>query len=354
MGNSYYPTMEWESRKPEEVGLNRARLSELHSAIAEKYSNIGGIVVVRNGYIGFEKYYNGYGENSRRHITSVTKSVVSALVGIAIDAGSIKSVDQKALDFFPEYKSTYNGKLQSEISIFHLLTMTAPYLFEDWNEPLERICEQEHWEKYIWDMFDQDSSPGTFKYSTAGVQLLSSIITRATGMSAREYANERLFRRIGIAEIPDHKMEAFDFENLFGEKLRGWAKDPQNNSTGGFGLTLTAREMARFGLVYLNHGAWGDEQVVSGSWIEASTSPHSKVVINGSTKAYGYLWWLCEDNGTKAYLALGDGGNAVCCIPNANMVVAILSDFIPAPEDRWSLIQQLIIPAILAREGNSP
>jgi CubicO group peptidase (beta-lactamase class C family) len=156
-------------------------------------------VVVRNGYIAYERYYHGYGPN----VASVTKSIISALIGIAIDAGYIQSVDRKVLDFFPEYLPDAADSQKREITIRHLLTMTAPYPFEDWHEPLDQFCIQPDWVKYTLDTLGQNGKIGTFKYSTAGAHLLSTIITRSTGKSAREFANERLFKPIGMKVIPD-------------------------------------------------------------------------------------------------------------------------------------------------------
>jgi CubicO group peptidase (beta-lactamase class C family) len=346
MQRNYLPTTEWQAVDPATLKINSEKLSGLDPVIKSGYSNINGIVVVRNGYIAYEKYYNGYGPYDAHHASSVTKSVISALIGIAIDAGYIKNPDQKVLDFFPEYIPNAAGGQKLEITIRHLLTMTAPYLFEDWHEPLDRLCMQPDWVKYSLDILGQNGIIGAFKYSTAGAHLLSAIITRSTGKSAREFANERLFKPIGMKEIPDHEMKSFGFEDLFGKNVRGWVKDPNGNSTGGWGLTLIPRDMARFGLLYLNRGIWGSNQIIAKTWIDESTVPRSKTLINNSTAKYGYLWWLHEEDGIFAYSALGDGGNAICCIPKKDLVVAIASEFIINPRDRWTLVKEHIIPSV--------
>lgn len=104
-----------------------------------------------------------------------------------------------------------------------------------------------------------------------------------------EFANERLFKPIGIKEIPDYEMKAFGFEDLFGKNVKGWVKDPNSNSTGGWGLTLNPRDMARFGFLYLNGGIWDDKQIISKTWVDESTAPHSKTLLNNATAKYGYL-----------------------------------------------------------------
>lgn len=340
MQRKYWPTAEWRVSGPADLGMDGDKLSQLDPIIKSEYSNINGIVVVRNGYIAYEQYYNGYGPDDTHHVASVTKSILSALIGIAIDAGYILSVDQKVLEFFPEYVPDLADLQKKEITIRHLLTMTAPYPFEDWHEPLDKMCMQPDWIKYTLNMLGQGGgSLGAFKYSTAGAHLLSAILTRRTGKSACEIANERLFKPIGMKVIPDYEMNAFGFDDLFGKNVRGWVHDPSGISTGGWGLTLTPRDMARFGFLYLNRGVWDKQQVISESWIEQSTAMNPN--------HYGYLWWLREDNDIFAYMALGDGGNVICCIPEKDLVVAIASEFMINARDRGELIKDWIIPAIM-------
>lgn len=339
MQRSYEPTTEWQTADPTCLGMDPAKLSELEPMIKSEYSNINGIVVVRHGSIAYERYYNGYSPDVVHHVASVTKSIISALIGIAIDSGYIKDVNQKVLEFFPEYVSETADRQKREITIRHLLTMTAPYPFEDWHEPLDKMCMQPDWIKYTLDMLGQRGSIGTFKYSTAGAHLLSVIITRSTGKSAREFANERLFGPIGMKEIPDYEMKSFGFDDLFGKNVKGWVHDPNGITTGGWGLTLTPRDMARFGSLYLNHGIWNDNQVLSPQWISDSTAMNPN--------HYGFLWWLREEDGVSAYLAIGDGGNVICCIPDKNLVVAIASEFMMNPRNRWTLIKECLLPAII-------
>ncbi|GIN69039.1 MULTISPECIES: serine hydrolase domain-containing protein [Bacillus] len=339
MQRNYWPTAEWQAADPAVLKMDAEMLSQLDTEIKSEYSNLNGIVVVRNGSIVYERYDNGYGPDDVHHVASVTKSIISALIGIAIDAGYIKNADQKVLDFFPEYVPNAADRKKRDITIRHLLTMTAPYPFEDWHEPLDKMCMQPDWVTYTLDMLGQNGSIGAFKYSTAGAHLLSAIITRSTGKSAREFANERLFKPIGMREIPDYNMTSFGFDDLFGKNVKGWVNDPAGNSTGGWGLTLTPRDMARFGLLYVNRGKWNEYQIVPKPWIGESTAMNPN--------QYGYLWWLREEDGVCAHLALGDGGNVICCIPEKDLVIAIASEFTMNPRDRWKLIKENIIPAAI-------
>lgn len=335
----YWPEKEWKTADPASVGMDLKKLTELEQMLKSQYRNTNGIVIVRKGYIVFERY-NGHTPLDTHNVASVTKSFISALIGIAIDKGYIQSADQKVLDFFPEYASDPNDFKKRTITIRHLLTMTAPIASKTtgnrW-EPLDRLRRQRDWVKYILDISGKDQT-GKFQYSTAGAHLLSAIITCATGMCAREFANEHLFKPLCMKNIPDHEMNSFQIDDVFGKNVTGWIKDPQGNTTGGWGLTITLRDMARFGFLYLNKGVWNNKQIISKKWIDES------IALNSNN--YGYLWWLRKENGLFTYSALGSGGNVICCIPKKNLVVAIASKIVAKPRDPWVLFEKCIIPAV--------
>lgn len=354
MKRDYCSSNEWQIVDPEEVGMNSSKLKALESMIKSQYKNINGIVIARKGYMVFEKYYYGYIPLDAHHVASVTKSVISALIGIAIDDGYIKSIEQKVLDFFPEYPTDSDDLQKRTITIKHLLTMTAPFPFS-WKEgnkmgrePLDRLRRQRNWVMYILNLMGKNGQQGRFQYYTAGTHLLSAIIARTTGISAREFANERLFKPLGMREIPDYEVKSFGLDEVFGKNITGWIKDPNGNNTGGWGLTLTPRDMARFGFLYLNSGIWEDKQIVSKDWIQESTD--KSVILDSKVNGYngyGYLWWSREENGIVAYSALGDGGNVICCIPDKDLVVAIASKIVNNPKDSWQLLEECILPSII-------
>lgn len=339
----YWPTHEWQKSEPASVGMDQGKLLNLEQMINSLYRNINGIVIIRNGFMVYERYFNGNDPQDNCHVASVTKSIISALIGIAIDAGHIKSIDQKILDFFPEYVSGANHFQKRTITIRHLLTMTAPFAWKTTdrrvNEPLDRLRRQKDWITYILNLLGQNGQPGNFQYCTAGVHLLSAILTKATGLSAREFANKYLFSPLGMKEIPNQTMKSFFMEDVFGKNLNGWINDPGGYTVGGWGLTMSPRDMARFGFLYLNNGVWEDKQVISEKWIEES------IALNDNN--YGYLWWLSNQNGIFSYSALGAGGNVICCIPDKDLVVSITSSIIAKPRDRWQLFAEIILPSII-------
>lgn len=337
VSRDYWPTQAWRTAPPEAVGVHPEGLRALEQALASRYRGINGIVVVRRGCLVFESYPPGSGPEQAHPLASVTKSFTSALTGIAIDSGCIKDVHQPVLDFFPEYLPPPGDLHKRAITLRHLLTMTAPFAWKTGprgHEPLDRLRRQPDWVKFILDMLGRGGQVGAFQYSSAASHLLSAVLTRATGLCAREFANQRLFAPLGMRQVPDHPMKSFLMDEVFGKNAAGWVTDPQGHSAGGWGLCLTPRDMARFGFLYLNRGSWDGQQVISEAWVDASTAPNPH--------GYGYQWWLKG----AAYAASGYGGSHIFCVPGEDLVVAITSPLAARAPDRWLLLNEYILPAI--------
>ena len=201
----YWPTTSWRTAAPEAVGMRSEKLGELDALLRSRHRNVRGLVVVRKGYVVFEWYGAGCGPEDTHNVASVTKSVVSALVGIAIEAGFIRSVDQKVLEFFPEYVPGAGDLQKRTLTLRHLLTMTAPVAWKTgaWGyEPLNRLRRQRDWVQFSLDLLGRSGERGRFQYSSVCAHLISAILTRATGRCAREFANERLFRPLGMKRDP--------------------------------------------------------------------------------------------------------------------------------------------------------
>ena len=153
--------------------MNNEKTIELNTLIGEEYSNIAGVVVKRNNEIVFENYYDGYNQNDTIHVASITKSIISALIGIAIDKGFIKSIEQNILDFFQGYEIRRGEKTIQKITIKDLLTMTAPYKFK--YEPYTKVYSSNDWTKAALYLLGGKGKIGEFKYTTVGLQILSGI-----------------------------------------------------------------------------------------------------------------------------------------------------------------------------------
>lgn len=322
--------------------MNQEKIKELEKIINSDYSNIAGIIVQKSGVKNYEKYFNGYSADNSLHVYSVTKSVFSALIGIAIDQGHIKSVDQKVLDFFPDYTIVEGEKAIQNITIRNLLTMTASYKYT--TEPYEKFFASQNPIQDALDLLGGDSSIVEFNYSAVGgTHILSGILVKATGRPVLDFATEYLFSPLGI-HVPHNVVLRSKEDHIAvmnGKSTSGWAVDPQGNNTASWGLFLTPAEMAKIGQLYLNGGVWAGKQIVSAGWIAESTREHSRCVQWGNL-AYGYLWWLIDGD---SYAAMGDGGNVIYVNRKKQMVISIASLFMPDAKDRIELMKRYIEPA---------
>ncbi|SET96436.1 serine hydrolase domain-containing protein [Lacrimispora sphenoides] len=320
--------------------MNQEKMKEIEKTINSDYSNIAGILVQKNGIKLYENYFNGYTADNAVHVFSVTKSVFSALIGIAIDKGLIKSADQKVLDFFPDYAVKASEKTIQGITLKNLLTMTAPYKYK--SEPYEEFFASDNWVNSALDLLGGEKHTGEFMYSPIiGTHILSGILVKATGQPVLDFAAEHLFSPLGIKVTHNvvlrNKEEHIAVMN--DKNTSGWVVDPQGINTASWGLFLTPEDMAKIGQLYLNGGKWENKQIISEKWIEESTKEHIRL----DRLSYGYLWWIF-DNKEPVYAALGDGGNVIYINTKKKMVVSIASLFMPDAKDRIGLIMECIEP----------
>ncbi|MBN2695808.1 serine hydrolase [bacterium] len=314
----------------------------LDRALQTKYRYVNAILILKDGNNVFERY-NGFEESYRFNIASVTKSFLSALIGVAIDKGFIKSVEEKVVDYFPEFKIDSNQLKKTTITIKDILNMVAPTASKSVGnrfEPLDRLRREKNWGEYIFKVLGE-GDVGKFQYSSANAHLLSIILTKSTGLSAREFANRYLFEPIGAETIPDSS-SSNSIDDVFGKNIIGWAKDPQNYTIGGWGLRISLRDMAKFGYLYLNKGVWSDKTIISEEWI------NSTITINSNS--YSYLWWVKDlEESIFSFSAVGSGGNIICCVPDRDLVVAITSDVQSKVKNPWEIIERYIVSNINTR-----
>lgn len=321
--------------------MNQDRIIKLEETINSRYNNIAGIIVQKSGEKRYENYFHGCSGDNAIHMYSVTKSVFSVLIGIAIEKRYIKSVDLNVLDFFPDYVVQPGEKTIQNITIKHLLTMTAPYKYE--TEPYERFFTSPNPILDALDLLGGDRPIGEFNYSAiGGTHILSGILARATGRNVLDFAVEHLFLplEINVTRSVVLRNEEEHFVVMNDKNTRGWVVDPQGNSTASWGLFLTPGEMIKIGQLHLNGGVWEGKQIVPAAWIAKSTSEQSRCVQWGNL-AYGYLWWIIDE---ESYAALGDGGNVIYVNTKNEMVISIASLFIPNAKDRIEWIKKEIEP----------
>lgn len=320
----------------------KEQLEALEAEIKENYNNIAGITVFRDGEMLYDRYFNECTSNDPIHIFSATKSIISLLIGIALDRGYIESVDQRILDFFPDYTVKKREEKIQLITLRNLLTMTAPYKFK--YNPYTKFFSSTDWVKASLDLLGGKGEIGEFRYvPVIGPDILSGILTRVTGESVLTFAQKNLFEPLGISVERSLVFESKEEQLAYykAKSVNGWVSDECGTNTAGWGLSLTPAEMSRIGQLCLNNGSWQGKQLVSPEWISESTREHSR--WKKIDKGYGYLWWIIDEK-NQSFAALGDGGNAIYVNPRKKMVISIASLFVPRVKDRMELIENRIEP----------
>lgn len=310
--------------KPEDVGIDRQVITELIDSIKSGfYPNRHSLLIYKDDKLVLEEYFTGRDENWGNDIgiiqyndsllhdmRSVSKSIVSACIGIAISQGKIKSVDQPVFDFFNDYKQ-YNNEGREKLTLYHLLTMTSGL---KWNEEVP----YDHPENSEIQMINSGdgigfvlsreitSEPGTkWRYNGGTTEVLAEIINRVSGKNIHEYAKEFLFKSIGISRSE-------------------WTISPLTNSpAAASGLRLTAKDMLKFGVLFLKNGKWGTKQIVPEEWVKASLSSHINLQDGGG---YGYQFWVLnytlQENTLTIPAAVGNGDQRIYFDHQNNMLVA--------------------------------
>jgi len=301
---------------PEAQGLDAALLGELVLAIeeGERYPDLHSVLIVKNGYLVLEEYFAGWNAERLHTLQSVSKSYTSALIGIAIENGEIVGVDDRVVDFFPEWHDELaEDRWRAAMRLEDLLTMRSGTDYH------ERGSDSPHFQLNRtprgWDRLYLERpmvrEPGTYwQYDSGGVILMSAILERRSGMHADVYADEYLFPALGI-------------------ERSSWFRNRDGHPHTGGGLHLMPIDMAKFGQLYLQGGRWGEQQVVPRWWVEAS----SRNVVpfdppRGHTVGYGYLWWILEPDPDGAgqetiYAAMGFRAQYIFVVPEHDMVVVV-------------------------------
>jgi CubicO group peptidase (beta-lactamase class C family) len=316
----YSPTSGWRRAGPGEAGLRVDVLSNMVSEIRASSTQTRSSLVVKDGYLVVEEYYRGYGVGDKQQMYSCTKSVVSTLIGIAIGEGLIKDVAEKLPDLLPAESM---DQWMKNITLENLLMMSAGFPGDDWLYDFKGLNEMLASPDPLRYMLTREMvfEPGSrFEYTDGVSHMLSCIISEKTGMSAAEYAEEKLFKPLGITDYT-------------------WSSDAQGRSWGYAQLKLPARDMAKLGLLFLNEGLWDEEQVVPASWIREATRHRIDAnLLDG----YGYQWWVNDDGW---YTALGYMGQFIMVFPELNIVAVFTGGTPETYSYNIQLANRFIIPA---------
>ena len=257
--------------------MKQEKIVELEAVVATDYNNIAGMVVLKEGKTAYENYFGGCTSESRIHVFSVTKSIVSILFGIALDKGYLDSIDRKVLEFYPEYTVKRGEKAIQHITIRDILTMTAPYKYK--STPYTKYFTSPDWVKFSLDVLGGKGQIGAFRYAPLiGPDILTGILVKVTGQSVLDFARENLFAPLGITvkqNITFHsKEELMAFYKA--TDMSVWVVDPNGVNTGGWGLTLSPMDMAKIGELIRNGGIYDGTRIVSEEWVRESTSEQSR------------------------------------------------------------------------------
>jgi len=321
------PGGDWSVADPETEDVD-ASLPATLDEILSAYPAVTGFVVIRNGVIVSEHYPGEYGREDAINIRSVTKSVVGTLIGIALERGDLASLDQTIGELIPDQIPDDADPGVGEIMIRSLLTMTSGLEWsyrtdygrlEASDDPLALTLSQPV-------VADQGT---VYVYNSGGSHVLGVILEAVTGQQLEAYADEVLFRPLGIR--------------------RGqWEETPRGEAIGGYGLYLTPRDMARLGLLYLQEGRWNGERLLSANYIEAATTYQSEGDGTGGTP-YGYQWWVTGASGYDAFFALGYGGQYIYVVPALDLIVVAAVGFEGQPVELRSprpIIEDVVIPLV--------
>jgi CubicO group peptidase (beta-lactamase class C family) len=319
----------WLVAAPESVGLDGARLCAGVKWLEDsKQRNVHAVLVARHGTLVFERYFSGsdehrgqmvaeasFGPATKHDERSVTKSVIALLLGIAVERGLIKGIDEPVLSFFPEYSDLRTPE-KDRITLRHLLTMSAGL---EWHEDDTRYTNPANSENRMDDAPDPFrfvleqavvAQPGQiWNYNTGSMQLISAVLKKATGKSVDELARTLLFEPLGITDVE-------------------WFGDGKTDPRAKPNLRLRPRDLAKIGQLVLQHGAWDGKQIVPASWIDRATTQQFKVSGWGwSFDGYGYFFWLgrshIDGREVRWVAAQGLGGQRLFIVPALDLVVVV-------------------------------
>ena len=306
---------------------------QFHDALerAQAMPRLHSLLVNWNNQLVLEHYFNGQDRTRLANVKSVSKSWISALVGIAIGQGYIKGINQPISDYFGDLLSREDDLLKGEITIGNLLTMQSG-LETTSNRNYGAWVQSGNWIDYALSQ-PLELRPGTaMEYSTGNTHLLSAILTKATGVSTLEFARQTLSDALGF-------------------RLAPWPRGPQGIYFGGNDMEMTPRQMIKFGELYLNHGQINERQVIPANWIDTSLQPHTESTRERG-RSYGYGWWIRNMAGFNTSYAWGYGGQFILLVPELDLIIVTTSSSNPGLDRRshtrrvYDLVEySIIVPA---------
>ena len=317
----------WPTSPPSRQGLNPDTLSALDRHIRTALPHLRSLLIARHRNLVFETYYGNCSQDELQNMQSMSKSVSSALVGIALKKGLVPSLDKRVADYFPEYWSGIQDERMIRITIRQLLTMSSGIdemrlsfdkVFAD---PIAEILKQRL-------LFEPGSG---FRYSSPAAHLLGGVLRKATGESVLEFAERELFRPLGMGHAV-------------------WYADKTGLQSGGMSGLWRARDLLKLGELYLRRGQWSGRAILSPEYVADSVKVHNSGDFYGRKVRYGYMWWSANIPGHDAFYAAGYGGQYLIVVPDLDLVALCTSDWKqPEYPEHFALVERFILPSIAAR-----
>ncbi len=315
-------------------------LAELDVQIeAGEFGQINSILIWQGEQLVMDEYYHGTNAETMNQVYSVTKSVTSAMMGMAVNDQTIR-INDPMLNYFPDSTNIdFLTEQKENILISDLLTMQAGF---EWDElsaiygsgtnSVTSMVRSSNWVNYVLDQPMATTSGTSFTYNSGVTMLLGSILEESTGVSVESYTAENLFEPLEIEQWQ-------------------WEKTPQGQTNTGWGLYLRSHDLLKFGRLYLQNGEWDGEQLIAEVWIEESTQP---LVSAGEGFEYGYQWWRFSDKNrvvadldeNDLYFAWGFGGNFIFVVPHLDLVVVTTAENFENGAQIFSALPDYIFPAV--------
>ncbi len=295
---------------------------------ASSINSVTSLLIQQNGKLLTERYFNGMEASETTNIKSASKSIISLLVGIAVDQGHIKSVEQSIRPYFEDYFRANPDSIKEQITIKDLLTMRSGLETTSFHN-YGRWVVSDNWVRFALDQPMEARPGGDMVYSTGTSHLLSVILTKSTGMSTKVFAKQHLFDPMDI-------------------RVGGWDRDPQGYYMGGNNMALRPADMLKIGQMVLNGGTYNGDRIISEHWLQHSLQTYTR--SNYNPYNFGYMWWKKPVAGYQVHFAWGYGGQYIFMIPNLNAVVVVTGALQNATQSRsykepvFTLLGETVIP----------
>ncbi|GAA0894675.1 serine hydrolase [Fulvivirga kasyanovii] len=324
----------WDTANLRSQKIDTARIYRLFEQFQHENHKIHSVLVVKNDQLIVEEYFGKNTLDLQHDLRSVTKSITSILMGIAMDKGFIESIDDPVTKYIEQPKAEKEpDQRKGDITIRHLLTMSTGHDCNDWDKGSkgreDKVYRKSDWLQYFMDLPMVNDPGEVSNYCTMAQVLANEIITRASGMAIDKFAQTYLFDPLQIKNI--------SWGHTSDKPVIPAAKR----------LYMIPRDMAKIGQLILNNGEWKGQQVVSKSWIEESTTPKTK--ITGID--YGFLWWnmpfQVNGNKTVAKLATGNGGQYIFIFPELSMVAVFTGGAYNSSDDKlpFAIVKDVLLPS---------